>query len=49
MGFSNDHARGSLRFSFSRFNSEAEVDQALKIVPAVVEKLRTLSGGVLAA
>jgi len=49
MGFSNDHARGSLRFSFSRFNSEAEVNQALKIVPAVVEKLRTLSSGVLAA
>jgi cysteine desulfurase len=49
MGFSNDHARASLRFSFSRFNSEAEVNQALKIVPAVVEKLRTLSSGVLAA
>jgi cysteine desulfurase len=49
MGFSNDRARGSLRFSFSRFNSEAEVDKALKIIPAAVEKLRSMSAGVLAA
>jgi cysteine desulfurase len=50
MGFSNDRARGSLRFSLSRFNTEAEIDQALQIVPAAVEKLRALTGGgVLAA
>jgi cysteine desulfurase len=49
MGFSNDHARGSLRFSFSRFNSEAEVEQALRIIPNAVEKLRSMSRGFLAA
>jgi cysteine desulfurase len=43
MGFSNDRARGSLRFSFSRFNSEAEVEQALQIIPNSVEKLRSMS------
>jgi cysteine desulfurase len=49
MGFSNDRARGSLRFSFSRFNSETEVEQALSIISDAVEKLRSMSGGVLAA
>jgi len=49
MGFSNDRARGSLRFSFSRYNSEAEVEQALQIIPNAVEKLRSMSRGFLAA
>jgi cysteine desulfurase len=49
MGFSNERARGSLRFSFSRFNSEAEVEQALQIIPNAVEKLRSMSRGFLAA
>ncbi len=46
MGFSNDRARASLRFSFSRFNTEAEVDRAIEIVPGVVEKLRGSAVGV---
>jgi len=49
MGCSNERARGSLRFSFSRFNSEAEIDQALHIIPHAVEKLRSMSRGFLAA
>ncbi len=49
MGYSNERARGSLRFSFSRFNSEAEVTQALQIIPAAVEKLRSMNRGFLAA
>ena len=49
MGFSNDRARGSLRFSFSRLNSEAEVEQALQIIPNAAEKLRSMSRGFLAA
>jgi cysteine desulfurase len=49
MGYSNERARGSLRFSFSRFNSEAEIDHALQIVPHAVEKLRSMSRGYLAA
>lgn len=40
---------GSLRFSFGRFNSDADVDKALEIVPQVVEKLRRLSSPVPAA
>ena len=49
MGFSSERARGSLRFSFSRFNTEAEVDLALQIIPNAVEKLRSMSRGFLAA
>ena len=36
-------ARGTLRFSFGRFNSEADVDRAIAILPNVIEKLRKLS------
>jgi cysteine desulfurase len=43
MGLIGDEARGSLRFSFGRFNTEAEVDRALKIVPEVIAKLRDLA------
>ena len=46
MGFSTERARGSLRFSFSRFNTEADVDKALAHLPQVVEKLRTAPVGV---
>ena len=49
MGYSNERARGSLRFSFSRFNSESEIDQALQIIPYAAEKLRGMNRGVLAA
>ena len=38
-----DRARGSMRFSFGRFNTEAEVDRAIEILPAVISKLRSLS------
>jgi cysteine desulfurase len=43
MGFSDERARASLRFSFSRFNTRAEVQRALEIVPAVIEKLRRVA------
>lgn len=43
MGCSNDRARSSLRFSIGRFNTDADIDAALEVVPAVVEKLRSLS------
>jgi cysteine desulfurase len=49
MGYSNERARGSLRFSFSRFNSEQEVGQALQIIPNAIEKLRAMNRGFLAA
>ena len=35
-----DGARRSLRFSFGRFNNEAEIDRAMEIVPKVIAKLR---------
>jgi cysteine desulfurase len=40
MGFSDDRARASLRFSFGRFNTAPEVDRALEIIPQVIAKLR---------
>jgi len=43
MGLLGDEARGSLRFSFGRFNSEDELDRALEAVPRVIAKLRALS------
>jgi len=35
-----DGARRSLRFSFSRFNTEDEIHRAIETVPKVIEKLR---------
>lgn len=43
MHLSNEHARSSLRFSFGRYNTEAELDQVLEIIPRLVRKLRRLS------
>ena len=51
MNPTGDGARRSLRFSFGRFNTEAEIDRAIEIVPKVIEKLRatTVRGAVAAA
>jgi cysteine desulfurase len=43
MNSSGDGARRSLRFSFSRFNSDTQIDRAIEIVPKVIDKLRQLS------
>ena len=40
MNPNDDGARRSLRFSFSRFNTEAEIDRAVEVVPNVIGKLR---------
>jgi cysteine desulfurase len=40
MGFPVERALGSLRFSLSRFNTEAEVDEVLALLPGLVERLR---------
>jgi cysteine desulfurase len=40
-----ERARASMRFSFGRFNTEADIDKALEIIPAVISKLRALSPG----
>jgi cysteine desulfurase len=38
-----ERARASMRFSFGRFNTDADVKKALEIIPAVISKLRALS------
>jgi cysteine desulfurase len=43
MNPSGDGARRSLRFSLGRFNTDAEIDRAIEVVPKVIEKLRQLS------
>jgi cysteine desulfurase len=43
MNPTGDGARRSLRFSFGRFNTEAEIDRAIEVVPKVIEKLRQTS------
>ncbi|MEI8341588.1 MAG: cysteine desulfurase NifS [Verrucomicrobiota bacterium] len=45
MGFSTDRARSSLRFSFSRFNTKAEVEKALQVLPQIISKLRQMATG----
>jgi cysteine desulfurase len=42
MGVSNQLVRGTLRFSFGRFNQDSQVDQATEVIASVVEKLRAL-------
>jgi cysteine desulfurase len=43
MGLSGEEARGSIRFSLGKQNTEEEVEYVLTQVPEVVEKLRELS------
>ncbi|MEO6846152.1 MAG: cysteine desulfurase NifS [Chthoniobacterales bacterium] len=43
MGMSDTRARGSLRFSFGRFNTEKQIDRAIEIVPRVLEKVHRVS------
>jgi cysteine desulfurase len=40
MNPTGDGARRSLRFSFGRFNTDAQIDRAIEIIPKVIEKLR---------
>ena len=42
-GLDEEHAHGSVRFSFGRFNSMEEVDRVLEVLPPVIEKLRAIS------
>lgn len=43
LGLSDDLTRASLRFGLGRFNTEAEVDQAVEIVADAVHRLRKMS------
>ncbi len=43
MGLSGDEARGSIRFSLGKQNTDEEVEYVLEMVPEVVSKLREMS------
>ncbi|MEO6053565.1 MAG: aminotransferase class V-fold PLP-dependent enzyme [Chthoniobacterales bacterium] len=43
MGMSDTRARSSLRFSFGRFNTDAQIERAIEAVPRIMEKIRRLS------
>ncbi len=43
LGRNDELARGSIRFSFGKDNTEQDVDYVLEVLPRVVEKLRQLS------
>jgi cysteine desulfurase len=43
MKLDEERARGSVRFSLGRFNTERQIEKALEIIPPIIEKLRALS------
>jgi len=43
MGIPYTAAHGSIRFSFSRYNTEADVDRVIEVLPPIIERLRELS------
>jgi cysteine desulfurase len=43
LGRNDELARGSIRFSFGKDNTDADVDYVLEVLPRVVEKLRAMS------
>jgi cysteine desulfurase len=49
MGMPRDRARASLRLTFGWSSTDAEVDEALAVIPAAVTQLRPLAARRLAA
>ncbi len=49
MGFPADEAHGALRLSLGRTTTEAEIDEARRVVPGVVRRIRDGSAGPVAA
>ncbi|MEB3291795.1 MAG: aminotransferase class V-fold PLP-dependent enzyme, partial [Synechococcales bacterium] len=43
MGLPYTTLHGSIRFSLSRYTTEAEIDRVLEVMPGIVEKLRAIS------
>jgi cysteine desulfurase len=43
MGFDPIRARGSLRLTLGRFNTESDVDRFLEVLPGAIATLRTLT------
>lgn len=45
MKIDREIAHGAIRFSFSRFNTMAEVEEVVRILPGIVARLAHISGG----
>ena len=43
IGLKHEEAHGSLEFTLGRFNTEADVDRVIEVLPPIVERLRRLS------
>ena len=43
IGLPHEVAHGSLRFSFGRWSTDADVDRCLAVLPPIIEKLRKMS------
>jgi len=43
MGVPFTYAHGSVRFSLSRYNTEAEIDRVIEVMPKIVQHLREIS------
>ena len=43
MGLPAHRSQNSLRFSLGMFSTEEEVDRVIAVLPAIVEKLRSLT------
>src|SRR6201996_5708307 len=43
MGLTPARARSCVRFSFSHFNTDADIDYALQVIPPMIEELRAMS------
>ncbi|MCD6130942.1 MAG: aminotransferase class V-fold PLP-dependent enzyme, partial [Candidatus Hydrothermae bacterium] len=43
MGYSHEDAHGSVRFTFSKFNTTEEIDYTIDVLKSVIDTLRKLS------
>jgi len=46
LGLNHLEAHSSVRFSLGRYTTEAEIDRVLDVLPAVIERLRGISGNI---
>ena len=47
MGVPPEVAHGSIRFSLSRYTTDAEIDKVIEVLPQVITKLRKVSANVI--
>ena len=43
MGHTSESASGSIRFSLSRFTTEGQIDETLRVIPKLIDELRKLN------